>query len=96
MRYETHNLDGQRDKKCRVYDMPPKHFPDEVSPGRVIRDYWGAVTDVPCPIPKCAGHIRWYENGYVPGYRICDVCHRHFLARGDSEHPTLIRVGSTL
>ena len=40
---------------------------------------WGSVTDIPCPV--CAdGTLRWAEAGYVPGYRICDRCARHYLA----------------
>ena len=57
------------------------------------RQYWPAVTDVPCPAPRCAGIIRWAEAGYVPGYRICDGCGRHFLAAGHADAPTLLRVG---
>jgi hypothetical protein len=40
---------------------------------------WESVTDIPCPVCAC-GIIRWAEAGYVPGYRICDGCKRHFLA----------------
>lgn len=39
---------------------------------------WGAITDVPCFFRACAGTLRWAENGYVPGYRICDTCGRHY------------------
>lgn len=82
MRYETHDLDGTGPKPTRVYDLEPGP------------DYWGSVTDVPCPIPGCDGTIRWAEAGYVPGYRICDGCGRHFLARGHAAAPTLLRVGT--
>jgi hypothetical protein len=44
----------------------------------------------------------WYEAGYVPGYRVCmaplgdglfdpqSIKHR-FLAKGDANHPMLVR-----
>lgn len=62
-------------------------------------EYWPSVTDVACPC--CAGGtVRWFEAGYVPGYRICDKCHQHFLADGNMDAPTLIamvgRVGLPL
>jgi len=87
MRYriEQHNLDGQGTKPVRVYDMP--RSTDENDP------YWPAITDVPCPVCG-SGTIRWAEAGYVPGYRICDECERHFLAKGNAAAPTLIRVGT--
>lgn len=41
---------------------------------------WQAVTGIPCPV--CLdGIVQWHEAGYVPGYRRCDRCGRHFLAR---------------
>lgn len=79
MRIETHDLDGTGSRRVHVYDMPM------VDPA----SYWGNVTDVQCPI--CRGTIRWAEAGYVPGYRICDSCGRHFIAGGDDGAPTLIR-----
>lgn len=39
---------------------------------------WQTITDVPCFFRHCSGTIRWAENGYVPGYRICDKCGRHY------------------
>jgi hypothetical protein len=48
--------------------------------------YWPAVTDAPCP---CGGVIRWAEAGYVPGWRQCDRCGRHWIATGDAEAPRL-------
>lgn len=75
--------DGMGVKDVRSYPMAS-------APG----DYWAAVTDVPCPCSGCDGMIRWAENGYVPGYRVCNMCGRHFLAGGDSSAPTLERVGS--
>lgn len=93
MRYERHNLHGDGAKRCAVYDLPPgprvKMWPD----GREgeAREYWPAVTDVACPCCD-GGTIRWAEAGYVPGYRICDRCGRHFLAGGTAGQPTLIRV----
>jgi hypothetical protein len=98
MRIESHNLDGRGHKRTHVYDMPPKAEPvyglDRQTPVGSTPDYWAAVTDVSCPIPGCAGIIRWYEAAYVPGYRVCDVCARHFLAQGTAEAPVLLRVGS--
>jgi hypothetical protein len=90
MRYEMHNLDGQGSKRCAVYDLPCKAMTQQGADGML--DYWAAVTDVPCPCCD-GGTIRWAEAGYVPGYRVCDGCGRHFLAKGTGEKPTLIRVG---
>lgn len=84
MRYEQHNLDGRGAKRVQVYDLPP------VS----ADDYWSAVTDVPCPVPTCEGVLRWAEAGYSPGYRICDQCKRHYIAKGNAEAPKVLRVGS--
>jgi hypothetical protein len=39
---------------------------------------WNQVTNVPCMFKRCNGTLRWAENGYVPGYRICDRCGNHF------------------
>lgn len=83
MRIEHHNLDGTGSRRCHVYDMPG----DADGIG-----YWQQVTDVPCPCNNCDGTIRWAEAGYVPGYRICDGCGRHFLAKGTATAPTLVRV----
>ena len=85
MRIELHNLDGTGFKKCHVYDLIASGGKD---------DYWASVTDVPCPIKSCNGIIRWAEAGYVSGYRICENCGRHFLAKGNANAPTLIRVGN--
>lgn len=82
MRIETHNLDGQGPRRCHVYDVPP-----------AAAGYWPAVTDVPCPCCE-GGTIRWAEAGYVAGYRICDGCGRHYLAKGTAAAPTLVRVGN--
>lgn len=30
------------------------------------------------PCPHCWGWIVWAEAAYVPGYRICSRCHRHW------------------
>ena len=43
---------------------------------------WETITDVPCTY-KCEGTLRWAEAGYVPGYRICDGCGRHFSLSDD-------------
>lgn len=82
MRYELHNLDGTGQRRCQVFDMVTQ-----------APDYWSAVTGVACPAANCAGTVRWSEAGYVPGYRICDQCGRHYLAGGGCQRPTLIRVG---
>ena len=66
---------GKRDK---VYKMIP-----------VQNDYWAAVTDVDCPL-CCGGKVRWAEDDYVPGYRICDHCKQGFLAEGDVKNPVLV------
>lgn len=99
MRYELHNLDGIGQHRTQVYDMTPVTQPVMGGAGYrevvgQIPDYWAAVTDVLCPVAKCSGAIRWAEAGYVPGYRICDGCGRHFVARGTGEAPTLLRVGN--
>ncbi len=79
---EKHNLDGCGLKNTRVFIL------DSIS----TIDYWINVTDIICPCCE-NGYIRWAEAGYVPGYRICDKCGRHFLARGNIKEPKLIRVG---
>ena len=91
MRIERHDLHGTGEQDCEVYDMPPNP------------DYWAAVSDVPCPVEGCDQTVVWYEAGYVPGHRVCmtrakdedgylveSIQHR-FFARGDSEHPVLVR-----
>lgn len=83
MRYEIHN--GTGPKRTQVFDVP--NVPN------VPNDYWAAVTDVPCPCCN-TGNIQWAEAGYVPGYRICDKCGKHFLAKGNMQNPKLLRVGS--
>lgn len=83
-RIEYHNLDGCGSVRTQVYDLPSL---DQY-------DYWKSVTDCPCPASGCHGRIQWAENGYVPGYRICDGCGRHFMADGSAAAPTLLRVGS--
>ena len=52
----------------------------------------GSKPSITCPICN-SGTIRWAEAGYVPAYRICDVCHRHFLGGGNAAAPTLMRMG---
>lgn len=93
-RIEEHNLDGTGNTRTHVYDLSPAAETDYTGKLTGRQDYWRAVTDVPCPALKCDGTIRWAEAGYVPGYRICDGCGRHFLARGSAEAPTLLRMGS--
>ena len=78
-RVEMRDTDGTGARRCRVFDL---------APGAGM-DYWSAVTDVLCP--SCgSGLLRWAEAGHVPGYRICDRCRRHYLARGDQAHPVLV------
>lgn len=79
---EQLNLDGKGFRGHRVYTMPSRD-----------PEYWPSVTDVPCPREGCQGTIRWYEAAYVSGYRICDHCEQHFLARGDAQKPTLVLMG---
>ncbi len=72
---EMRNMDGAGTRPCRVWTLPPAG-----------RDYWAVVTDCPCPV--CGdGALRWAEAGYVPGYRICSACRRHFLADCRAEYP---------
>lgn len=100
MRRESHNLDGRGWKQRQVYVLPVHTIHQEAitwgggaqQAAMNYADYWPAVTDVPCPGCE-SGIIRWAENGYVPGYRICDGCGRHYLARGNASEPTLINVG---
>lgn len=75
------NIDGTGAVRVRVYHMP------------VIDqdDFWSSVTNVACPVCD-GGVIRWAENGYVPGYRICNGCGRHFLATGKADEPRLVRL----
>lgn len=93
MRIEMHNLDGTGPRRTHVYDMPPASVTTRGPSPQTIPDYWAAVTDVPCPT-GCGGTVRWAEAGYVPGYRICDRCRRHFLAAGTIDKPALFRVGN--
>lgn len=91
MRLETHDLHGIGAKRCEVYDLPP-----------VAEDYWVAVTNVRCPVTGCDQTVVWYEAGFTPGYRVCmraidaegfdpsSIRHR-FQAKGDTQHPTLVR-----
>jgi hypothetical protein len=94
MKVEEHNIDGTGVAPTHVYYLPPKDIEEREVAGTkmMVREYWPAVTDVACPLVSCDGIIRWAEAGYVPGYRICDRCGRHFLARGDAQSPTLIRM----
>lgn len=92
-RIEMLNLDGNRLRRTRVWDMTPATEPIHAADGtdRVIGSmpaYWPAVTDVTCPVCN-TGHVRWAEAGYVPGYRICDSCERHFLALGTAKEPKI-------
>lgn len=52
---------------------------------------WPSVTDVSCPWCE-SGTIRWAEDGFVPGYRICDTCGQHAIVRGTAQRPVLTPV----
>jgi len=82
MRITYQNFDGCGSKRTHTYDLPV-----------ISNDFWTNVTDIPCPLNSCDGVIRCAEAGYVPGYRICDKCKRHFLAKQD-KNPILYRVGN--
>lgn len=91
---ERLNLDGQGRRNYRVFTMAaatePVYHQSQVVGS--TPSYWPAITDVPCPC-GCGGTIRWAEAGYVPGYRVCDTCGRHFIGGGKAESPTLILMG---
>lgn len=94
-RIEHSNLDGWGRRPYRVYDMAPKTQP-VYSGDKIVAatpTYWPAITDIPCPT-ACGGTIRWAEAGYVPGYRVCDTCGRHFLGGGTAKAPTLRLLGT--
>jgi hypothetical protein len=94
-RHEDYDPDGTGARPHPVHDMPPVLVRQDTTANRYAvpeyHDYWQAVTDVPCPCCK-TGTIRWAEAGYVPGYRICDGCGKHFMAKGTSPAPTLIEL----
>ncbi len=46
----------------------------------ICNSYWPQT--MPCP--HCQSWIVWAEAGYVPGYRICSGCHRHWRMTMDS------------
>lgn len=81
MRIEYHNFDGRGTRRTRVYDVRPSS-----------QGYIPAVTDVPCPICP-GGTVRRPSAKFVAGYRICDVCGRHFMINGSADKPSLLRVG---
>ena len=86
--FRDYDMDGQGTRTHQVFRLEKRyHFQDR--PPRVSPDYWSAVTDVQCPCCE-TGMIRWHEAGYVPGYRRCDGCLRHFQAAGDAEGPELV------
>lgn len=88
MTWIDYNPDGNGARAHPLHNMTPVR-PDMNVPE--YHDYWQAVTNAPCPCCK-TGTIRWAEAGYVPGYRICDGCGRHFMAKGSAEAPTLIEL----
>ena len=76
------DIDGCGVRARRLYFVPV----------RSRASIWASVTNVACP--SCGrGRVRWAEAGYVPGYRICDCCHRHFLTRGTAAKPALLTTG---
>ena len=76
------NPSGTGARLHRVYRLP------SLSP----TNYWVSVTDVPCP--SCGtGTVLWHEAGFVPGYRRCDKCKRHFLASSTVAEPELVVLG---
>lgn len=81
------NLDGTGPRPYRLHPLPPA--PAKDVGGMAVRDFWAAVTDVPCPVCP-TGALRWAEAGYVPGYRVCDGCGQHFLAHGDADAPGVL------
>lgn len=87
------NLDGCGDRRHRLFAMPPA-FHVQDTPPLSTPDYWGAITDVACPACE-TGTIRWHEAGYVPAYRRCDTCRRHFMGKGTAAAPTLVFTGRT-
>lgn len=94
-RYVDCDPDGTGARPHPVHDVPPVLVRQDTTTNRyaapAYHDYWQAVTDVPCP--RCTtGTVRWAEAGYVPGYRICDGCDTHFLAKGTPEAPTLVEL----
>ena len=58
---ENHNMDGIKPKPYKVYNVPLLNMVNA----------WDSVTDIPCPVEGCEHRVLWYENGYVPGYRVC-------------------------
>lgn len=94
-RIEDHDLHGTGAEPREVYPMAALY----------PHDYWGSVTDVPCPVDGCNGTVVWYEAGYVPGFRVCmeqakgkgdgvydmGTIKHCFLAGGDVAQPILIR-----
>jgi len=42
-------------------------------------DPWALAGIAPCP--NCGGRLLWAEAGYVPGYRICEMCGRSWMVR---------------
>ena len=81
------NLDGQGTRPYRRYPLSPA--PAKDVGGMAVREFWPAVTDVPCPC-CVVGVLVWAEAGHVPGYRICDGCGRHYLAHGDADAPGVL------
>lgn len=81
-RYVVRDLHGTGARRVLVFAVPV------VNPA----EYWPNVTDIGCPVARCVGLVRWAEAGYVPGYRICDACGRHYRAGGTLAAPVLLRV----
>jgi len=84
MKYEQLDLEGDGiGRRRQVFYMPMAHE----------NNYLASVTDVPCP-SGCGGLVRWAEKFFIgkhrPGYRVCEKCCRHWLARGEATAPTLV------
>jgi len=48
---------------------------------REFQNYWLQASWVPCP--KCSHALIWYEENYVPGYRVCARRPYHHVLLGD-------------
>jgi len=58
-----------------MYHLPNRHAKDDDKQVECGTESW--PTEVTCPDCK-KSHIRWAEDGYVPGHRICPVCGSHW------------------
>jgi len=86
-----YNVDGRGEREHRLYPVSAA-VDGYTTTGKAVLGFWPAVTDVACPVCE-DGTVRWAEAGYVPGYRICDGCGRHFMAEGEAHSPALLDTG---